>query len=127
MDPKPHTPPYTVSAALIEVAATAHIHGGTRVITLTVTSVDGWHVVRLAACDSNHPGAELTVFVAGDTDREALVARAREFASAALRPSTPDEACDCWPGWNPFCGEPGCWGDDRHPLAAMASAGPAVA
>lgn len=121
----------TIAQATIDVVATAQVHGGTRVITLTVTSAATltvptphreWHVVTLHAYDSNHSGDQQVMLIAGAPRRDELVKQALETAANLLRPSTGDEPCNCWAGWDPYCGQPGCWGDYRHPLAAMASA-----
>jgi len=108
--------------ATVDVVATTQVHGGTRVITLAATTVNNWHVVRLTAYDSNHPGDDHLTGVYSGPDRDELIAQARETAVDSLRPSAPGEPCGCWAGWDPWCGAVSCWGDYRHPLAALTAA-----
>lgn len=105
------------------LVATAQAGGATRAVTLTVTRRRGGDtVVTLHAYDSAHPGEDKVLLVAGGPDREALVEQARETAIGLLRPSTEGEPCNCWAGWDPYCGAKGCWGDYRHPHAVLVAA-----
>lgn len=92
------------------LVATAQVHGGTRVITLTITRHKGRSVATLHAYDSNHPSADKVMHVATSPVRDDLISEALAVAAELLRPSTEDEACACYADWDPYCGVPGCWG-----------------
>jgi hypothetical protein len=124
----------SIAQATIDVVATAQVHGGTRVITLSVMAADPAtltvttprshrerHVVTLHAYDSNHPGDQRVMLIAGAPRRGEIVKQALETAANLLRPSAGDEPCNCWAGWDPYCGAPGCWGVVKKPLPAAAA------
>ena len=113
----------SIAQATIDVVATAQVHGGTRVITLSVKQNDlGAHVATLRAYDSNHPGDEQWVGTHVDTDAR-VAGEARAYAVEYMRPSEDNEACNCWAWWDSDCGRLGCWGNYRLPLAStMATA-----
>lgn len=94
------------------LAATGQVRGGTRVLTLTVERNDlGVYVGTIRAYDSNHPGDEHETGVYGDTDLAWVIETATRSAVDTLRPSAAGEGCGCWAGWDPHCGQPGCWGE----------------
>lgn len=92
------------------VVATAQVHGGTRVVTLTTISGPIGHEVTLHAYDSNHPGDDKITLIGNGRDLDKLINELRAYAVNLLRPSSDDEACSCWAGWDPQCGRPCCWG-----------------
>jgi len=102
----------TTSIVAREIAATAQINGGTRVVELVARDVQAYAArqpwrVRLTAYDSNHPGDVRCIYVGHSTGEDDLD-EARGRAVAALALST--EWCHCWWGWDPDCGRPGCYG-----------------
>lgn len=96
-----------------EIVAMAQVHGGTRVIELSVHRFCGDFGIRdrarVAAYDSNHRDAAVILFT-GSADFASEVEAVRVFACGALTRVVREDACDCWAGWDPYCGEPGCWG-----------------
>jgi len=107
-------PEQTTRVLSREIAATAQINGGTRVIEMTVTSdpdMGPQHdLVTLTAYDSAHPlRAELMHTFTAACDG---ITRARETARdmVDLDPSHNDGLCGCWAGWDPQCGNTSCWG-----------------
>jgi hypothetical protein len=91
--------------------ATRQVNGGTRVIALIASRRRGGDtVVTVTAYDSNHPGDDRVVLVAGGPGREELISQARETAASLFRPLAEDEPCGCWARWDPYCGSRGCWG-----------------
>lgn len=98
---------------LREIVATAQTHGGTRVIELTTFAVTDKHItqwrIKLNAYDSQRPHEQRPLALYSLDQMEDLD-RAREDGRSALRPSETGEDCNCWGGWDPYCGEPGCWG-----------------
>lgn len=110
---KPAAEP-TVRVLSREIVATAQVHGGTRVIQMTVTSGPEmgpqYDQVTLTAYDSAHPHRSeiMHTFTAAFDG----VTRARETARDMLDfdPAHNDGECGCWAGWDTNCGHPSCWG-----------------
>jgi hypothetical protein len=89
------------------VATTRTRHGGTRVIEVTAEITKaGIERITIAAYDSAHPDA--VHLLSHDEYSEANLADARTKGSKYFDPSAED--CDCWYGWDPYCGAKGCWG-----------------
>ncbi|MEU4804330.1 hypothetical protein [Actinosynnema sp. NPDC023587] len=112
------TPPVTpaVSDSEVvsrEVVATATVTGGTRVIEFAVIrrthGCRSWSTYRVTAYDSNHNSAHHSVGI-GPADTPDQIADARTNASTLLTPGQDPEYCDCWSGWDPYCGKAACWG-----------------
>ncbi|GHH57916.1 hypothetical protein [Lentzea cavernae] len=99
-----------------EIVATAQAHGGTRVIEFSVIRhTHGsltWTTYRTAAYDSNHRDRHHSTG-RGPADTPDQIEQARAAAGILLTPVSDSTGCDCWAGWDPHCGTPGCWGTDR--------------
>jgi hypothetical protein len=111
--PKPESVQGAVQILSREIVATAQINGGTRVVELSIIgNTDGrrtWTTYRTAAYDSNHPNPYPSVGI-GPADTPEQIEAARADASTLLDPSGDPQCCDCWSGWDPYCGKTGCWG-----------------
>jgi hypothetical protein len=100
-----------------EIVATATVHGGTRVIEFSVIRHTlghrTWTTYRVAAYDSNHRDAHNSMGV-GPADTPAQVEEARADAQSLLTVGSDPSYCDCWSGWDTYCGKAGCWGVSPH-------------
>ncbi|MEV8439129.1 hypothetical protein AB0425_17280 [Actinosynnema sp. NPDC051121] len=96
-----------------DIVATAQVHGGTRVIEFSVIrhTFGGrtWSTYRVAAYDSNHRHAH-NLMGSGPADTQPQIEEARGDAQSLLTPSPDPRYCDCWSGWDRYCGKTGCWG-----------------
>lgn len=97
--------------SLIEVVASAQIHGGTRVVVMTASEPHPHHfVVETTAYDSNHPDEQMGHGVFSGPDLASLVTEVREYESRTFEIPQDPTLCDCWITWDPYCGSRGCWG-----------------
>jgi hypothetical protein len=96
-----------------EIVATAQVHGGTRVIEFAVVrhtlGQRTWSTYRVAAYDSNHRDVHDSLGT-GPADTPAQIDQARADAASLLTLGSDPSYCDCWSGWDPYCGKAGCWG-----------------